>query len=589
MAAILAGDIGGTKTRLATVEVTGSQVHILREAGYASRDFATFELLLADFLAGAESPNGHARFPHPNPLPKGEGTNVSLRGFRGIAAAFGVAGPVEGRVAQTTNLPWRIDADALQQQFGFSHCTLLNDLEATAYGLSALCPDDLLTLQAGGVNATGNAAVIAAGTGLGEAGLYWDGQQHQPFATEGGHASFSPGNELEMALLRHLQQQHSHVSWERVVSGMGLLTLHEFLRQYRQVSVPGWLAEEMRHGDAAAAISKAAMAGRDEICSETLHCFVSLYGAEAGNLALKVMSCGGLYLGGGIAPRILPLLTDGVFLEAFLNKGRMRHLLEAMPVKVILNDRAALYGPALRAAQLAGMEIIHDMPNAQAVFVHDDPMLLGAAVAERISRLADEAISERGVFHLALAGGETPRRCYEQLRHHAIDWLNVHIYFGDERCLPKGDAQRNDSMARNALFEHVALPEGNIHVMQAELGAAEAAARYMMVLNGIRLDLVLLGMGEDGHTASLFPGNPAIASADAVVPVYQAPKPPAERVSLGMSTLNAARAKLFLVAGEGKRSALERILLGETLPAAQVAGAEWHFDRAALPITTEEY
>ncbi len=330
MQSVLAGDIGGTKTRLATVDVTSSQVHILREASYASRDFATFELLLADFLSGAESP---------------------------AHAAFGVAGPVEGRVVQTTNLPWRIDADALQQQFGFSHCTLLNDLEATAYGLSALHPDDLLTLQAGGVNATGNAAVIAAGTGLGEAGLYWDGQQYQPFATEGGHASFSPGNELEMALLRHLQQQHSHVSWERVVSGMGLLTLHEFLRQYRQVPVPGWLAEEMRHGDAAAAISKAAMAGRDEICSETLHCFVSLYGAEAGNLALKVMSSGGLYLGGGIAPKILPLLTDGVFLEAFLNKGRMRHLLEAMPVKVILNDRAALYGPALRAAQLAGMEI----------------------------------------------------------------------------------------------------------------------------------------------------------------------------------------------------------------------------------------
>jgi glucokinase len=350
---VLAGDIGGTKTRLAAVEVTGTQVRIVRESSYASRNFATFDLLLADFLFG-DKPDGHARFSHPNLSPQaGEGANKRLREFQVTAAAFGVAGPVQGRVVQTTNLPWRIDADALQRQFGFAHCTLLNDLEATAYGLSALGPNDLLTLQAGVANSTGNAAVIAAGTGLGEAGLYWDGQQHQPFATEGGHASFSPGSELEMALLCHLQQQHQHVSWERVVSGMGLLSLHDFLRQYRKVTIPGWLAEEMRHGDAAAVISNAALAGRDEICVETLDCFVRLYGAEAGNLALKVMSRGGLYVGGGIAPKILPVLTSGVFLEAFLNKGRMRHLLEVMPVRVILNDRAALYGPAIRAAQLA--------------------------------------------------------------------------------------------------------------------------------------------------------------------------------------------------------------------------------------------
>jgi len=258
---------------------------------------------------------------------------------------------VQGRVVQTTNLPWRIDADALQRQFSFTHCELLNDLEATAYGLPALGADDLLTLQSGSDAACGNVAVIAAGTGLGEAGLYWDGRQHQPFATEGGHTSFSPANTQEFALLRHLQQQHQHVSWERVVSGMGLLSMHEFLCQYRQVTVPDWLTEEMRAGDAAAAISHAALTGKDAMCVETLNWFARLYGAEAGNLALKVMSRGGLYLGGGIAPKILPLLQSGIFLEAFLNKGRMRPLLEAMPVKVILNDRAALYGPALRAAQ----------------------------------------------------------------------------------------------------------------------------------------------------------------------------------------------------------------------------------------------
>jgi glucokinase len=325
MSHFLAGDIGGTKTRLAVVEVSGTQVWIVHEVSYPSRGYVTFEELLGDFLSGSETPGN---------------------------AAFGIAGPVQGRVAQTTNLPWRIDADALQHRFGFAHCTLLNDLESTAYGLPALGKKDLLTLQSGAQDASGNAAVIAAGTGLGEAGLFWDGQHHHPFATEGGHASFSPGDELEMALLHHLQQQHQHVSWERVVSGMGLLDLHEFLSLHHNVSAPQWLAEEMRSGDAAAAIANAALSGRDEICVETLNRFVRLYGAEAGNLALKVMSRGGVYLGGGIAPKILPLLQNGAFLEAFLNKGRMRPLLEAMPVRVILNDRAALFGPALRAAQL---------------------------------------------------------------------------------------------------------------------------------------------------------------------------------------------------------------------------------------------
>jgi len=326
----LAGDIGGTKTRLAVVEVSCKQVHVVREVCYPSQDYAAFDALLGDFLSGIEAP---------------------------ALAAFGIAGPVQGRVVQTTNLPWRIDADALQRQFGFARCTLLNDLEATAYGLPALGAEDLLTLQAGAPDASGNAAVIAAGTGLGEAGLFWDGRHHPPFATEGGHASFSPGDELEISFLRHLQQQHRHVSWERVVSGMGLVSLHGFLRLHRNAVAPQWLTEEMQCGDAAAAISAAALSGRDAICTETLARFVRLYGAEAGNLALKVMSRGGLYLGGGIAPKILPLLRDGAFpgafLGAFLSKGRMRPLLEAMPVRVILNDRAALFGPALRAAKLA--------------------------------------------------------------------------------------------------------------------------------------------------------------------------------------------------------------------------------------------
>ena len=326
MSHFLAGDIGGTKTRLAVVEVDGAQVLIRREATYPSRDYALFEQLLSDFLSGTDIPR---------------------------YAAFGIAGPVAGRAVRTTNLPWHIDADVLQRQFGLECCALLNDLEAMAYGLPALGATDLLTLQAGAPDACGNAAVIAAGTGLGEAGLFWDGQRHHPFATEGGHTSFSPGDEVEIALLRYLQQRHRHVSWERVVSGMGLSSLHEFLRAYRNTAAPPWLVEQMENGDAAAAITHAALSGRDEICTETLDRFVRLYGAAAGNLALKMMSSGGLYLGGGIAPKILPLLQGGAFLQVFLNKGRMRPLLETMPVRVILNDRAALFGAALRAAQLA--------------------------------------------------------------------------------------------------------------------------------------------------------------------------------------------------------------------------------------------
>ncbi len=207
MTRVLAGDIGGTKTRLAIIEVAGTQVQVEREADFPSRQFATFEALLAEFLTDKQAPE---------------------------RAAFGIAGPVRGRAVRTTNLPWYIEADVLQQRFGFKVCTLLNDLEATACGLPALGAEDLLTLQQGEPDASGNAAVIAAGTGLGEAGLYWDGRQHHPYATEGGHASFSPQTELEMALLQYLQRRYGHVSWERVVSGMGLVDLHDFLRSYRK-------------------------------------------------------------------------------------------------------------------------------------------------------------------------------------------------------------------------------------------------------------------------------------------------------------------------------------------------------------------
>lgn len=227
---------------------------------------------------------------------------------------------------------------------------------------------------------------------------------------------------------------------------------------------------------------------------------------------------------------------------------------------------------------------IRRLPHAKAVFVHASLDELGLEVALRIAGLATRAIARRGVFRIALAGGETPRRCYERLRGLEVDWMRVQVYFGDERCLPRGDAGRNDSMAYDALLKHVPIPQGNVHAIPAELGAREAAAAYETVLaGGEPLDLVLLGMGEDGHTASLFPGNPALESGATVVPVFEAPKPPPDRVSLGLSALNAARERIFLVAGAGKRNALERLAYGASLPVSRIAAAEWHLDRASWP------
>ena len=224
------------------------------------------------------------------------------------------------------------------------------------------------------------------------------------------------------------------------------------------------------------------------------------------------------------------------------------------------------------------------LPRAAQLTVHRDTAELAAAVARRIAALIEQAIAARGVCRIALAGGSTPHSCYEQLSSLPVDWSRVQIYFGDERCLPVGDAERNDAMARRSLLQRVEIPAANVHAVAAELGAVRAAADYAARLKAaLPLDIVLLGMGEDGHTASLFPNNPALQSEDAAVPVFDAPKPPPERVSLSLATLNAARHKLFLVAGAGKREALARIAQGEALPAAQITAAEWHLDQDAIP------
>jgi glucokinase len=317
---VIGGDIGGTKTRLCLFEVDGEALAVRAERTFSSPGYPALDDIVRDFLA--------------------------LTGARVELACFGIAGPVAGRTARTTNLAWRINAGAIERAFGIRRVRLINDLEATAWGIGDLGPDDFCELQAGAPAAVGNRAVIAAGTGLGEAGLFWDGRRHRPWACEGGHTCFAPRNELEIELLRFLGRRFPRVSWERVVSGRGLVNIYDFLLEHRDARTEPWLAEEMATGDPARAISQAARSGRSELCAEAVGLFVSLYGAEAGDLALKVMAKGGVFLGGGIAPKMLEELKKPAVLESFLAKGRMRPLLEAMAVRVILDDRAALAGTA---------------------------------------------------------------------------------------------------------------------------------------------------------------------------------------------------------------------------------------------------
>ncbi len=321
---ILAGDVGGTNTRLTVFDDRGGRLTPKAEATFPSREHISFESVLRKFIVA-----------HP----------VAI-----AAACIGIAGPVRHGRSDATNLPWVVDAGQVARELDLKTVGLINDLEANAYGIAALEPKDFITLNAGASDAEGNQAIISAGTGLGEAGLYWDGNMHRPFATEGGHATFAPRNELEVALLRYLLARYEHVSVERVLSGPGLVNIYAFLRDTGRGEEPAWLAAQMREQDPGAVISQAAIIGKSELCVQALDLFVSLYGAEAGNLALKVMATGGVFIGGGIAPKIISKLKDPRFLNAFTAKGRMKPLLEAMPVQVILNDKTALQGAARCAA-----------------------------------------------------------------------------------------------------------------------------------------------------------------------------------------------------------------------------------------------
>jgi glucokinase len=317
---ILVGDIGGTHTRLAVIETSKGQFNILVEEIYPSREVSSLESALRKFLPK-----------HPHPVEQ---------------ACFGVAGPIREGRCEATNLPWVIDSQKLALELNLPRVGLINDLEASAYGIAILEAKDFEILNQGAPDARGNRAVISAGTGLGEAVIYWDGREDRPFASEGGHVDFAPRNQLEMALLNYLLKLHSRVSAERVISGSGLLAIYQFLRDTGRAEEPGWLVDQMRQKDPPAVITENGLARKSSLCVEALDLFVSLYGAETGNMALKVMATGGVYLGGGIAPKIIDKLRDPVFMNAFTSKGRLKPLLQAIPVRVILSPKVGLLGAA---------------------------------------------------------------------------------------------------------------------------------------------------------------------------------------------------------------------------------------------------
>lgn len=327
---ILAGDIGGTKIALALLEPAGDGLRVLRDATFASKQYGSFEQVLAQFLAAE-----HGR--------------PAIR-----AAGFAVAGPVIDGRSHTTNLPWILDEPVLASAIGAPRVKLLNDVAAAAYGMLHLPPTDFSVLNAGAApRRDGNIAVISVGTGLGEGMLHWDGTQHYSIASEGGHGDFAPRSDQEIALLRYLTEKHGgHVSYERVLSGPGVHSIYCFLRDSGNAPESGWLAKQIESGDPSAAITQAGLSGEDRLCVATLELFCSIFGAEAGNLALKCVAVGGVFLAGGIAPKILPALQQGGFLRAFTDKGRLSELLRGIQVRVALNPRAPLVGAAHYALRI---------------------------------------------------------------------------------------------------------------------------------------------------------------------------------------------------------------------------------------------
>ena len=321
---ILAGDIGGTKTNLGLFETPDGALALLAQQSYPSREHVGLEAIVSKFL---EDKNG-----------------------RISAACFGVAGPIVDGQCVTPNLPWIVSAEALARTLNLESVLLINDLEATAHGIAALKADEFFTLNEG-ISMAGNAALVAAGTGMGVASLFWNGKRHVPSASEGGHIDFAARNPMESEMLKYMLKKYSRVSLERIVSGPGLFNVYEFLRASGYATELPEVAARFATEDPSGVISKAALMGECRMCVKALDLFVAIYGGFAGNIALVLKAIGGVYIGGGIAPKILEKLKDGTFIGAFMEKGRMSSLVATIPVRVILNDKTALLGAARVAAE----------------------------------------------------------------------------------------------------------------------------------------------------------------------------------------------------------------------------------------------
>jgi glucokinase len=318
---ILAGEIGATRTRLAAFETEANRLSRVVEKDYVSHDYPGLAEILPQFI-------------------RTEGIPVH-------SACFGVAGPVRSGRSKISNLPWIIDSGELAKLLKLPSVGLLNDLEAYAYGIDALESKDFISLSDGSEDAEGNRAVISAKTGLGVAGLFWDGFRHHPFPCEGGHADFAPRNELQMELLAYLLKKFGRVSAERILSGPGIKNIYDFLRDTRKAEEPAALHDQIAAApDAPALISQLAAQGDTPICDQTMSLFVSVFGAETGNCALHYMTTGGIFIGGSIAAKNVAKMKEPGFMESFLDKGRMGALLKDMPVKIILNDNCGLVGAA---------------------------------------------------------------------------------------------------------------------------------------------------------------------------------------------------------------------------------------------------
>lgn len=317
---VLAGDIGGTKTHLAIFEEGERGLKMIRDHRFPSRNYPGLGPIVDHFLkAGREKP---------------------------AVACFGIPGPVKNGEVRPSNLDWLVSERALEQTFGFSRVRILNDLEANAWGIGELTTDDLETIQVGDPSANGNRAIVSPGTGLGEAGLFWDGVKYHPVPSEGGHMDFAPQSEIEVALLKFLKKKYGHVSYERVSSGIGFGNLYEFLHSTKYAKPSPAVVKEIEKEDTGSVISRHALAKDCPLCIEAMNIFVRVLGAKCGNTALQFLAKGGMYVGGGIPAKILPRLKEPDFLEAFLDKGRLRPVMEAIPLHIILNENAALLGAA---------------------------------------------------------------------------------------------------------------------------------------------------------------------------------------------------------------------------------------------------